>query len=157
MALNVGDLDMENKTLRINKLLNRVHGEGIITPPKTDCSIRTIHLPQFVIDEMQEYCSKLYGRNQKDRLFTVTKSYLEKTIKRGAELANLKPIRVHDLRHSHASLLIHKRVNVTTISKRLGHESVQTTLNTYAHMFDDDAKEAADILDGLYYSKEEEL
>lgn len=157
LALNVGDLDMENKTLHINKSLNRVRGEDIISPPKTECSIRTIHLPQFVIDEMQEYCSKLYGRNKKDRLFTVTKSYLEKTIKRGADLANLKPIRVHDLRHSHASLLIQKGVNVVTISKRLGHESIQTTLKTYAHVFDDAAKEAADMLDGLYYSEEEEV
>lgn len=155
LALTVEDLDLEEKMLRINKSLNRVKGVDILTLPKTDCSIRTIYLPQFVVDEMQEYCNKLYGRTKQDRLFPLTKSRLEKEIKRGADIAGLKSIRVHDLRHSHASLLISQGINIATISKRLGHENIQTTLKTYAHMFDADAKEAAITLDKLY-SKEEE-
>lgn len=118
LALNVEDLNMEDKTLCINKSLNRVNGVDIISPPKTECSIRTIYLPQFVVDEMEEYCGKLYGRRNKDRLFTVTKSCLEKEIKRGANLAGIKHIRVHDLRHSHASLLIAQGINIATIFKK---------------------------------------
>lgn len=88
-------------------------------------------------------------------LFTVTKSYLEKEIKRGAELAGLKEIRVHDLRHSHASFLISQGVDIATISNRLGHEKISTTLNTYSHMFESSAAGVADMLDNIYYSEED--
>ena len=59
------------------------------------------------------------------------------------------------LQHSHASLLISQGVNVAVISRRLGHKSIKTTLNIYAHMFDKDAKEAADMLDKLYNGEED--
>ena len=88
----------------VTKSLNRIDGKDVISLPKTKSSIRTIYLPQFVMDEMKDYCGMLYGRGAKDRLFVVTKSHLEKEIRRGAELAGLTPIRVHDLRHSHVSL-----------------------------------------------------
>ena len=99
---------------------------------------------------MKEYCGKLYGRTESDRLFLVTKSHLEKEIKRGAGIAGLKPIRVHDLRHSHVSILISRGINIGVIAKRLGHESIRTTLNTYAHIFDEDARKVAEILDNGY-------
>lgn len=155
LALNIADIDFEKKTLSVTKSLNRIDGKDVISLPKTKSSIRTIYLPQFVMDEMKDYCGMLYGRSAKDRLFVVTKSHLEKEIKRGAELAGLTPIRVHDLRHSHASLLISQGVNVAVISRRLGHKSIKTTLNIYAHMFDKDAKEAADMLDKLYNGEED--
>ena len=155
LALNIADIDFEKKTLSVTKSLNRTDGKDVISLPKTKSSIRTIYLPQFVVDEMKDYCGMLYGRGAKDRLFVVTKSHLEKEIKRGAELAGLTPIRVHDLRHSHASLLISQGVNVAVISRRLGHKSIKTTLNIYAHMFDKDAKEAADMLDKLYNGEED--
>ena len=155
LALNIADIDFEKKTLSVTKSLNRIDGKDVISLPKTKSSIRTIYLPQFVMDEMKDYCGMLYGRGAKDRLFVVTKSHLEKEIRRGAELAGLTPIRVHDLRHSHASLLISQGVNVAVISRRLGHKSIKTTLNIYAHMFDKDAKEAADMLDKLYNGEED--
>lgn len=155
LALNIADIDFEKKTLSVTKSLNRTDGKDVISLPKTKSSIRIIYLPQFVVDEMKDYCGMLYGRGAKDRLFVVTKSHLEKEIKRGAELAGLTPIRVHDLRHSHASLLISQGVNVAVISRRLGHKSIKTTLNIYAHMFDKDAKEAADMLDKLYNGEED--
>ena len=155
LALNIGDIDFDNKTLSISKSLNRTNGVDVISLPKTDASIRTIYLPQFVVDEMKEYCGMLYGRTEKDRLFVLTKSHLEKEIKRGAELAGLNTIRVHDLRHSHASLLISNGTNIATISKRLGHEKIKTTLNIYGHMFDKDAKDAADMLDKIYCGEED--
>ena len=150
LALTVSDLDFDKGTLSITKSLYRTGGKDIITPPKTEAGIRTIHLPEFVLAEMEEYCGKLYGRTESDRLFLVTKSHLEKEIKRGAGIAGLKPIRVHDLRHSHVSILISRGVNIGVIAKRLGHESIRTTLNTYAHIFDEDAKKVAEILDNGY-------
>lgn len=155
LALNIGDIDMERGVLSVTKSLNRVKCEDIISEPKTQRSNRRIHLPKFVVDEMKEYINMLYGRTAKDRLFTVTKSYLEKEIKRGAELAGLKEIRVHDLRHSHASFLISQGVDIATISNRLGHEKISTTLNTYSHMFESSAAGVADMLDNIYYSEED--
>jgi integrase len=78
----------------------------------------------------------------------------KKEIIRGAKLAGLPVIRIHDLRHSHASLLISCGVDIATVSNRLGHEKVTTTLNTYSHMFNDKAKGVADMLDDLYCSEE---
>ncbi|MGL5230718.1 MAG: tyrosine-type recombinase/integrase [Cetobacterium sp.] len=57
-----------------------------------------------------------------------------------------KKIRIHDLRHSHASLLIHLGVNPLTIARRLGHEKVKTTLNTYSHLFPNSNKEMMELL-----------
>lgn len=150
LALTVSDLDFDKGTLSITKSLYRTGGKDIITPPKTEAGIRTIHLPEFVLAEMEEYCGKLYGRTESDRLFLLTKSHLEKEIKRGAGIAGLKPIRVHDLRHSHVSILISRGINIGVIAKRLGHESIRTTLNTYAHIFDEDARKVAEILDNGY-------
>ena len=155
LALTISDLDFENRTLSITKSLNRTGGRDIITSPKTEAGIRTIHLSEFVIDELRDYCSMLYGRTESDRLFLVTKSHLEKELKRGAGIAGLKCIRVHDLRHSHVSVLISRDVNIALIAKRLGHESISTTLNTYAHIFDEDAKMVAEKLDEVYKRGEE--
>ena len=99
LALDIKDIDLETGVLSVTKSLNRVKGEDIISPPKTQRSIRKIPLPKFCVDKMNEYINTLYGRTPNDRLFIVTKSHLEKEIKRGADLAGLKQIRVHDLRH----------------------------------------------------------
>lgn len=154
LALNVGDF--QDNTLKVTKSLHRKNGEDIITAPKTESSKRVIVLPQFVVNDMEEYISRLYGKTKGDKLFEVSKGYLEKEIKRGAKMACLKEIRVHDLRHSHASLLIANGVDIATIANRLGHESIKTTLNTYAHLFDANARAVADKLDDIYIGNQED-
>lgn len=76
----------------------------------------------------------IYDLNPNDRLFPVCKSYLYRMMKKGTELAGVKKIRVHDLRHSHVSLLIHMGYSAVAIAERVGHESVDITYR-YAHMF----------------------
>ena len=71
---------------------------------------------------------------------------LEKEMKRVSEWADLKPIRVHDLRHSHASMLIDLVFSSLEIAERLGHESVKTTLDTYSHLYLDKDQQLADRL-----------
>lgn len=93
-----------------------------------------------------EYISKLYGIGKGDRIFYFTKSALEKEIKRAAEKAGLQPIRVHDLRHSHASMLIELGFTPLEIADRLGHKSVKTTLDTYSHLYPDKDQKLADRL-----------
>lgn len=108
LALSRSDFDAEEKTLSITKSYQRINGRDVITEPKTAKGKRTITLPDFLVVELEEYVSKLYGMMANDRLFMITKSYLEKEMARGVKLSGVKKIRLHDLRHSHASLLISK-------------------------------------------------
>ena len=66
----------------------------------------------------------LYGLKKRDRIFTVTKSYLHHEMDRGARAAGVKRIRIHDLRHSHISLLIDMGSSAVAIAGRVGHESI---------------------------------
>ena len=92
-----------------------------------------------------------------DRLFMVTKSYLEKEMIRGVKLSGVKKIRLHDLRHSHASLLISKLgAQPKLVADRLGHEKIQTTLATYSHLYPDQARDLADQLNNLMNGFDEE-
>ena len=76
----------------------------------------------------------VYGIERTDRLFPTSKSHLNRKLKQYAERVNLKPIRVHDMRHSHVSLLINLGYSAVAIADRLGHESIQITYK-YSHLF----------------------
>ena len=98
LALTPADFDFEAGTVKISKSYQRLHGEDVITTPKTKKSNRTIKMPNFLCDEMRDYLGMLYGVKKKDRIFTVTKSYLHHEMDRGAKEAGVKRIRIHDLR-----------------------------------------------------------
>lgn len=135
MALTLEDFDFEEQAVEINKNYARLDREDLILDPKTPKSKRTISLPTHVCDLVQEYASKLVDYQEGDRLFYVTKSFLYHEMKRGCFKSRTKLIRVHDIRHSHASLLIELGVSVLYISERLGHENIETTLEIYAHLY----------------------
>lgn len=94
---------------------------------------------------IKEYSKTTYGYNLTERLFPTTKSSLYRAMKKYSELAGVKKIRIHNLRYSHASLLIEKGVPPLTISERLGHEDIQTTLNTYSHLYPNKQNKIADM------------
>lgn len=142
LALTPADF-LPDMRLNIDKNFAVVDGEHIIKSPKNDPSIRCIAIPDFLYNEVMDYVQSLYGLEPTDRLFMFTGSFLQKEIKRMAQKAGLEPIRVHDLRHSHASLLIDMGFNILMISERLGHKSVQTTWNTYAHLYPDKGRQIA--------------
>ena len=146
LALTPADFDFQNSTVRINKSYQRLHGEDVITSPKTKKSNRTIKMPQFLCEEMQDYLGMLYGVKKKDRIFTVTKSYLHHEMDRGSKAAGVKRIRIHDLRHSHISLLIDMGFSAVAIADRVGHESIEITYR-YAHLFPSKQSEMAKKLD----------
>ena len=104
LALTPSDFDFGRNTVTINKSYQRIKGRDVITSPKTAKSNRTIKMPHFLCEEMQEYVSMLYEISEDERMFQVTKSYLHHEMDRGAKAANVKRIRIHDLRHSHVSL-----------------------------------------------------
>ena len=98
---------------------------------------------------VQEYSEKLYDYRPTDRLFATNKNALLREMERGCNLSGVKKIRIHDLRHSHASLLIELGVSPLLITERLGHENVETTLNTYSHLYPNKHGEVADTLSRL--------
>ena len=105
LALTPADFDFEKSMLHITKSLQRIHGQPIVTKPKTKKSIRSIKMPRMVNLEMQDYINCFYGAKDDTRIFPISKGYLHHEMDRGAALAGVKRIRVHDLRHSHVSLL----------------------------------------------------
>lgn len=134
LALTAEDFDFEKKTLRINKSYQHIKGKDVITMPKTRKSNRVLTLPDFLAEEMQDYISRLPYLKVDDRIFTITKSGLHHEIDRGCRETGVKRIRVHDLRHSHVSMLIEMGFSAVNIANRVGHESVKVTYR-YAHMF----------------------
>ncbi len=146
LALTPADFDFDRQTLTINKSYQRLKGKDVITSPKTPKSNRTIKMPKFLCEEMQEYIGMLYEVGENDRIFQITKSYLHHEMDRGAKEAGVKRIRIHDLRHSAISLLIEMGFSALAIAERVGHESIDITYR-YAHLFPTKQTEMADKLD----------
>lgn len=145
LALTKEDIDLVNKKIRINKSYQRLEGEDVITSPKTEKSNRTIDIPDFLAEELNVYLINFYKLSDKDRVFPITKNHLHREIKKGAAKAGIKQIRVHDLRHSHVSLLIEMGFSPVAIAERVGHESIDITYH-YAHLFPSKGKEIASKL-----------
>ena len=154
LALTVKDFDATGGTININKNFAHVDGKDYIMPPKTPKSKRVIALPPIVSQHLQEYIAALYDPDPEERLFPMLNKYsLGKMLKKTAAVAGIKVIRVHDLRHSHASLLIELGFSPLLISERLGHENIETTLQIYSHLYPNKAAEVADKLNQLLTNK----
>ncbi len=134
LALTLSDIDFDKSIIKIDKTYQILKGKEVVTSPKTVKSNREIHIPEFLRDELREYCDMTYCLKSNNRIFPISKDYLCSEIKKGAKEAGLKQIRVHDLRHSHISLLINMGYSAVAIAERVGHESISITYN-YAHMF----------------------
>lgn len=150
LALNPKDVDLEKRIISITKSYQRLGKKDVITPPKTSKSKRVITIPEFLAADIKDYMDNLYDLQEDDRLFPITKYYLEHEMQRGIKESGVKRIRVHDLRHSHASMLIELGFSPLEIANRLGHEKVETTLNTYAHLYPNKQTKLAERLDSEY-------
>ena len=148
LALTPKDFDFKAETVTIDKSYQRLKGRDVITTPKTKKSNRTIKMPKFLCEEMQEYLGMFYEAGENDRIFPVSKSYMHHEMDRGSKEADVKRIRIHDLRHSHVSLLIEMGFTAFAIADRLGHESIEVTYR-YAHLFPSKQTEMANKLDDL--------
>lgn len=134
LALTPDDFDFDKKLLRINKSYQRLNGEDVITTPKTRKGNRYINMPDALCEEMKDCLKMFYHIGKHDRIFQVTKSAMYREMNSGSKAAGVKRIRVHDLRHSHVSLLIDMGFSALAIGNRVGHESERIT-NRYAHLF----------------------
>lgn len=143
LALTNKDVNFEKETIKIDKSLTRKTTDGApykITYPKNKSSIRTISIPKELVNQLKSYFEYKEKNNiSSSFLFGGDVPLAENTYARRlakyAERANIKKIRIHDFRHSHASLFINLGANVVLVSKRLGHSTPNETLATYGHLF----------------------
>ena len=149
LALSPADIDLDNKIISINRTYQRIGGKDVFTSPKTRKSKRKIPIPDFLCQELSDYIQSRYMLDADERLFPITKSYLSHEMIRGCKNTGVKKIRIHDIRHSHASLLINQGCDALMLADRLGHEKVSTTLNTYSHLFPHKQQELVHSLESL--------
>lgn len=147
LAITKADINFEKNQLSINKTYYRTGMQDIITEPKTKQSFRTIEIPEFLKEEIKEFVDGHYGMPDTERLFPVVQEAVQHKMKRQIELAGVKKIRVHDIRHSHVAYLIEKGVEPLLIRDRLGHKDIRITLNTYGHLYPNQQRKIANLLD----------
>ena len=150
LALTSADFDFDAGTVHITKNYARHNGEDLILEPKTPKSKRLIHMSPNLTSLVKQYVSTLYKMRPEDRIFAPTvRDHLRFEMIRGCKASGVKKIRVHDLRHSHASLLIELGYSPLLIAERLGHENIETTLQTYSHLYPNKQSELATNLDKM--------
>ena len=150
MALTFDDIDLESKTISITKTYTKLNNKAVINPPKTAKSKRVVAISDSLLEDIKAYFQSIYDYKGTDRIFNFGLNYLRYCMCSICKKSGVKPIRVHDLRHSHASLLIELGFTPLAISERLGHEKVQTTLNTYSHLYPNKDNMIANKLNDLY-------
>lgn len=142
LALTWKDIDFDKSTIDINKTIMK----RIVTTPKNESSVRKIQMPSHTMNLLAELkISKLskpdyvvFGEFYDSLADTSVSRYFDNYIKE----AGVQKIRLHDLRHSHASYLINAGNDIQIVSKRLGHANTSTTLDIYAHLYPSKEKEA---------------
>lgn len=141
-ALELSDISFATNKISISKSYSPISGK--ITEPKTPNSVRTIVMPDDVMNMLEGYIVKLSVTPSP--LFPRTGKTLGNQLNNMADSAGIKRIRVHDLRHSHVSYLIHHNIPITAISKRVGHKNPYITLKTYSHMYKESDSDISKIM-----------
>lgn len=146
LAIYYEDVDYENCTVSISKTFFRRNKTDYITTPKTESSNRRVTIPKFLIDELKTFMDSQYEPQPQERIFQITDRAVQKKMKQKMDKLYLKHIRVHELRHSHIAFLIEKGTQPLVIAQRVGHDSVNTTMNIYGHLYPNKQKQVADML-----------
>lgn len=149
LALLPKDLT-DNDELKIYKTYRRKNGEDIFGPTKNSKKggNRNVPIPHWLAEEFRSYCSRLYGLTPDDRVFYMTCTALNKELTRCTSLNHLPDIRVHDLRHSHASLCIELGYSAVLVARRLG-DTVPVVMRTYAHLYPNKQRELVSKLESI--------
>lgn len=156
LALTFNDIDFYNKKISINKTITRYlnkNNERIITTPKTKSSIRNISLDDKLIKELNNL--KTHYQNYNDSMFVfggekaISFTSLERKKNFYCDIANVKKIKIHEFRHSHACLLFKNKIEIEDISYRLGHSSISMTMDTYLKYLPKDEKRVISTLNSL--------
>lgn len=145
-----------NKISITRSIAQKLKGGDRETPPKNKSSVRVIQIPsplKKVFDAHYSRYKKVSGFSDDWRICggetCLRDSTIEKRNKLYAETAGLKKIRIHDFRHSHASLLANNGINIQEIARRLGHSNIEETWNTYSHLYPHEEEKAVKILNKI--------
>lgn len=162
LALTWKDIEFSTSTIHVSKSMYVNKGEEHISSTKTKSGTRRIIINKKLIETLEEWKQEQTERlrefstdTEKLQIFqdspiTLTKNAIEKQYKKIlARDSSLKKIRIHDFRHSHASLLINQGEDYLIVKERLGHASITTTIDTYSHLYPSKQKDLADKLDNL--------
>ena len=151
-GLTLEDLSIENATFDVNKSRHYLAGKGKYTSyPKNDNSIRKKSLPKSILSYLKMYFDLLYSLDYKEPYIF---DYLNidgicSWFDKWQDKNNIRNIRLHDLRHCHATILLSLGVDIKTISERLGHSNIETTLNIYADVLEELDEKASEKIDSL--------
>ncbi|MBQ7584575.1 MAG: site-specific integrase [Lachnospiraceae bacterium] len=156
LALTADDIDLENKTLRVNKTMQRIHGEDVVTSPKTPKSNRILVIPDVLVEELRDYLGGMSSLTPETHIIPLSRSVIERELKRGIRrVGDLHDIHPHCLRHSHTAFIASLGATPVEAAERLGHENVSTTLNTYSHAIPGWQREIASEMDKAYKKMKE--
>jgi integrase len=163
-ALDWNDINFDEKTITINKSRQYIPGIGSFDKsPKTERSKRQFQLSIGVLDILREHKNEQESERERigdkwqenGKIFTqwngvpifpqTPSKWFDKWLRR----TGLPKITFHQLRHSHASILIANGVDIATVSKQLGHAKISITINTYTHAIKSKSSVVADKLDDL--------
>lgn len=161
-GLTWNDIDFDKKLISINKQVTRAWKSEAkkpnFSPVKSDASYRVLPMCDVLYNDLKELFFEQCKPSNFDKSFFVFSKngiapfdafVVAERKKRNAELANVKNIRMHDFRHSCASLLINSGAKITLVAKYLGHANTNMTLNTYAHMFKSDLDDVVEVMNLL--------
>lgn len=162
MALSWDDVDFNKGTLSINKSVYEIDGESYFKEPKTKRSKRVISIPAYLLKKLENEKQRQEKLHNEGVLYNTynlvclnTKLEMWKMITlyyqfdRFCKKYNLRRIRMYDLRHSFATLSIAANTDIKTVSSRLGHSDIRTTLNIYTHTLEEMDKNATSNLESL--------
>ena len=163
-ALTVGDVNLLTSptSVRVEKAWKSGdRGVMYVGPPKSAKARRTVSLPSALTEVLRPLVE---GREDNELLFTSPAggairsggmhNWVWQPALKAAHAEGLrKQPRVHDLRHTHASWLVQEGVNIFTVSRRLGHESITTTLDRYSHIMPDALRDAAEATERAMSAK----
>lgn len=165
-------VDFEKKTITIKNNLLNIREKGVyLDTPKTKKSKRTISLPDICFDLLkklkakQELEKELFSNDWMDTEYVFKDEYgnyynpsrLSRQWVLFQKKHNLKHIRLHDLRHTCATYLLSHNVPIATVSKKLGHSNIYTTLDVYTHSVDSDDIEASNLLNNMVIKCKEDV
>ena len=156
-ALQWNDLDNNFNYLSVKRSISqKLPGNDIETPPKNTSSYRTLQLPKplkKILNEHFKRCKNIDGFLKTFKICGGNKALRDTTIQKRniyySSIANVKTIRIHDFRHSHASLLANNNINIQEIARRLGHSKIEITWNTYSHLYPKEEERAIKVLNNI--------
>ena len=149
--------DIDGSYLSVKRsLTQKLHGRDVETPPKNRSSIRTIQIPlplMAILSDHKKRQEKLFSFDEDNHILGDGRSLRDTSIQNRnilyAKLAGVERIRIHDFRHSHASLLANMGINIQEVARRLGHSKIEMTWNTYSHLYPKKEEKAMAVLNAV--------